>query len=91
WLYVFRQPRINTKVAITIFFLITTALGKAAFQGNRASLLPHLIMIGFAFILSGRRPTLKHYISGAALLIVAVFAGMIYGTTFRNIKQTEEQ
>lgn len=91
WLYVFRQPRINFRAGLTIFFLIATALGKAAFQGNRASLLPHLIMIGFAFILAGRRPALRHYVAGTALLLIAVFVGMIYGTTFRNIKQTEEQ
>lgn len=91
WLYVFRQPRINPKVLVTIFFLVTTALGKAAFQGNRASLLPHLIMIGFAFILAGRRPALRHYVTGSALLIVAIFVGMVYGTTFRLVKQTEEQ
>jgi len=91
WLYVFRQPRINTKVLVTIFFLVTTALGKAAFQGNRASLLSHLIMIGFAFLLAGRRLALRHYVTGFALLSVAVFVGMVYGTTFRLVKQSEEQ
>jgi hypothetical protein len=76
---------------VIIGILIGTSLTKSAFQGNRGSLVQLLIMITFAFVFSGRKLTTRHYIIGSVLVVFALVGGMIYGTTFRSVKQTQEQ
>lgn len=48
------------------------------------------LIITFAFILSGRRFTLKQSAIAGVLLTLGLTVGMIYGTTFRNVKGSEE-
>ncbi len=91
WLSIFRSERLNFNHYIVIAILLVTSLAKSAFQGNRGSLIQIFILISFAFILSGKKVLLKHKVWGGVLLLGALFVGMIYGTTFRTIKTTEER
>jgi len=91
WLCIFRLERINFNHFLLIGFLVVTSLFKSAVQGNRGSLLSLFITVTAAFVLSGREIKLKQGVVGASLLILAIVVGMIYGTTFRNVKQTEEK
>ncbi len=91
WLSVFRAERLNFNHYFVIAVLLITSLTKSAFQGNRGSLIQLFILVAFAFILSGKKVLLKHKIWGGILLFGALFIGMIYGTTFRTIKTTEER
>ncbi len=91
WLSVFRTERFTYNHYIVIGILLVTAFTKSAFQGNRGSLIGIVITVAFAFVLSGRKILLKHKIWGGILLFVSLFVGMIYGTTFRTIKTTEER
>jgi len=91
WLSVFRSRRLSFNHYIIIAILLVTSLLKSAFQGNRGSLIQIFIMVTFAFVLSGRKITFKHKIWGGFLLVFALLVGMIYGTTFRTIKTTEEK
>ncbi|HLA95692.1 MAG TPA: hypothetical protein VK612_08225, partial [Pyrinomonadaceae bacterium] len=88
-LYLFRCKRFGSQEILICFVLVATSLSRAVFQGNRSGLIPTLLLVIFAYILSGRRITIKFYLSGAAVLFVTLIAGMIYGTTFRNLKQSE--
>jgi hypothetical protein len=90
-LHLFRCKRFGSREMLISFLLIATSLARAAFQGNRSGLIPTLFLLIFAYILSGRKITLKFYVTGSAVLFVTLIAGMIYGTTFRNTKQSEGQ
>lgn len=91
WLVIFRTKQLNANHYIIIGILLITALSKSAFQGNRGSLIFFFVLIACAFVFSGRRILLRHKVYGAVLICLALIAGMIYGSTFRSIKQTEEQ
>jgi len=71
--------------------LLVTAVTKSAFQGNRAGLILILVLVAFAYCFSGRKITARHYAIGGVLVTLAVVFGIIYGTTFRNVKGSEEQ
>lgn len=89
WLYVFRHKKFGIIQITVIVTLLVTSLGRSAFQGNRGIFINTFIMIAFAFILSGRKITFRTGSLGSAIAFVAVVFGMIYGTTFRSIKQDQ--
>jgi hypothetical protein len=91
WLCIFRTKNLNIIHYLSIVILIIVSLTKSAYQGNRGSLFQICILIGFAYVFSGREVRLKHRIIGGIVLTFAILVGMIYGTTFRNIKQNESQ
>ncbi len=91
WLWVFRAERRNFNHYFVIGILLFTAIIKAAFQGNRGSLISIFMLIAFAFVLSGRKIQVHHRVYAGIIVTLAIVVGMIYGTTFRNIKQTESQ
>jgi hypothetical protein len=91
WLSIFRSDRLHFNHYLVIAILLITSFAKSAFQGNRGSLIQIFILVSFAFILSGKKVMFKHKVWGGVLLLGALIVGMIYGTTFRTIKTTEEK
>jgi hypothetical protein len=91
WLYIFRSPKLRISHLLIIGAVLITTLSKTAFQGNRGGLLGIVVEIAFAYVFSGRRTTGKHYAVGTTLVVLALVGGMIYGSTFRSIKDTQEQ
>ncbi len=89
WLAVFRAERLNFNYYLIIGIQIFITLTRYVFQGNRGGLIEVFILISFAYVYSQRRITFKHKIYGALLLACAILVGMIYGTKFRSVKQTE--
>src|SRR5437868_2377184 len=89
WLYIFRSKQLRFSHLLIIAVLLSTTLTKTAFQGNRGGLLAIVIDISFAYVFSGRRLTKKHYAFGSVLVILALLGGMIYGTTFRSVKESQ--
>jgi oligosaccharide repeat unit polymerase len=90
-LWLFKSPRLTTNHYFVIALLTLVTFSKAAFQGNRGSLIQIFFMVTMAYVFSGRKITVKHGVYGFILLTLALLIGMIYGTTFRNIKQTEQR
>lgn len=90
WLYVFRSKRLGILQYLVIATLLSTATLRSAFQGNRGIFLTMFILIAFAFVFAGRKITMKYAIIGGSLAAIAVVFGMIYGTTFREIKQDQQ-
>jgi hypothetical protein len=91
WVVVFRSKSLNVNHFAVITLLLVMSLARSAFQGNRGSLLGVFILIAYCFVASGKKILLKHKIWGGVLLFVTLLIGMIYGTTFRSIKTTEEK
>lgn len=85
WYVVFRHARLTAVAYMAIAVLILTSVFRGAISGSRASLLQSLIVIVVAFVLSGRKFSLKQSVLAAVMFCVTVLAGMIYGTTFRQV------
>ncbi len=91
WLVIFKQRQLNIKSFLVIALLFAASIGKALFSGNRAGLLQVFIIVTLAFLLAGRSLNFRQTVLAGGLLAVCLIAGMIYGTTFRNVKGTESQ
>jgi hypothetical protein len=91
WLYIFRSKTFYVHHYLLLGLLFFTLFARSAFQGNRGSFMQVIILVAFAYGFSGRKFTLKHYVGGTALITAALIVGMIYGTTFRSIKGSQEQ
>ncbi len=91
WYVVFRRHDFNTKSYITIAILVVTSVAKALFAGNRSSLLQVFFVVLLAYVLSGRKFKARQYALATGLLLVALFVGMIWGTTFRAVKGSEDR
>jgi hypothetical protein len=91
WCIVFSQQRFDARSYVLMAVLIVTALGKAVYAGNRGSLLQLVIVILLAYTLSGRRFSLAKSLWAGLIVIVSLFVGMIYGSTFRTVKGTESR
>ncbi len=91
WMCIFRAKQLNFKHYLVIGVLLATSLVKAVFQGNRGSLVMIFFLVAAAFVFAVERIQLKHRVYGATLLGVALVGGMIYGTAFRSVKQTESR
>jgi hypothetical protein len=91
WLVVFKSDKLSFNLKAVTLFLTLMTFGKALLAGNRGSLLSSFFMIGLAFAFSGKKLNFNQKAVSAMLLVVFVLGGMIYGTTFRGIKESEEQ
>ena len=91
WLSIFKTKKLNFNHYAIIALLLLTSLAKAAFQGNRGSLITVFFMISCAFVFSVKRLEFKHRVFGAVTMFVLLVVGMIYGTAFRSIRGTESQ
>lgn len=91
WNIIFRKQRFSVVNIVLLILLISTALSKAIFAGNRGSALQIFTIIALAYVLSGRELKIKQVVISGAVLTLLLIAGMIYGTTFRNIKGVESQ
>lgn len=89
WLGVFHLKR-GTMVsyAVVLFLLVLIPL-RMALYGSRSILVVSVIPIGLAYWYSGRKIRWVHVTVFGVLIFAAVTIGIIYGTTFRNIKGSE--
>ena len=90
WLYIFRSETFFTRHYLVLALLLGTALAKSAFQGNRGSLITVFFLVAFAYVSARGKIGLKQTAVGGLIIVVALLIGMVYGTTFRSIKQTQE-
>ena len=89
WYVLFKRGSLDLRSIIVTGVLLTLTFGKALFAGNRASLLQAIILIILAFVLSGGRVNAARAAVGSIILSLGLVVGMIYGTTFRDVKGTE--
>ncbi len=91
WLVVFRSKEWRLSFVPVVTLLVLTSLTKVVFAGNRGTIIQVFAVAGLAYVLSGRRIGPRVITGGGVLLTVALLLGMIYGTTFRQVKGTEAQ
>lgn len=91
WMCIFRANKLNVHHYLIIGLLLATSFMKAVFQGNRGTFLMLFFLVACAFIFAARKIETRHRVYGGGLLVLALLFGMIYGTTFRSIKQGESR
>lgn len=91
WLLLFKRKKLDALSILVAGFVIVISLIKALYAGNRGSLLQVGIMMALAYSLSGNKIKLKQGFVIAGLMFLAITVGMIYGTTFRNVKESESR
>ena len=91
WLIIFRQRKVTLPYVPVIVLLLATSMSKALFAGNRGSVIQIFSIIAIAYILSGRAFKFKQGVIAGTILSIGLVAGMVYGTTFRQVKGTESQ
>lgn len=91
WLAVFRRNRWDFKAFAIVSILLSTALVKVIFAGNRGGLLQIFILVLLSYIFAGKVIKFRQGVMLAVTMVALVIAGMIYGTTFRSIKGSEER
>jgi uncharacterized membrane protein YciS (DUF1049 family) len=90
-MYIFKSRYIRIEHILAFAVIIVILLSRLSLGANRSSILLIVILMAMAYFYSGRRLT---PITGAVfgvLALLAVIVGMIYGTTFRNVKMSEER
>ncbi len=90
WYVVFRRQKWDLVAGFLTTLLLAASMIKFLFSGSRGNIIQLFLLISFAYILSGRRFTVKQGTIAGILLTLGLTIGMIYGTTFRNIKGSEE-
>lgn len=89
WLAIFSSKERNLTYYLVFLLLLVMMPVRMSIIGSRSSLLLSFLPIVMAYVYSGRKVTrrvMAMFILGGAL---AVFIGVVYGTTFRNIKGSE--
>jgi oligosaccharide repeat unit polymerase len=91
WFATFRAERLTLHHKIIIALLIALIPFNAIISGSRGGLINSLIPIGMAYWLCGQRIKLHHGTIFGIVLSLALLVGMVYGTTFRFVKGTEDR
>jgi hypothetical protein len=91
WYAIFRVGVFNFRSGALVLLLLAATISRALFSGNRAALFQVFIIVILAFALAGRRLNATRAAIAGVLLTICLMVGMIYGTTFRNVKGSEAQ
>jgi hypothetical protein len=89
WLAIFSAKKKTGIYYIVLTVLILFLPLRMALLGSRSSLLISMFPIAMAFLYSGRKLKWQYGVVFGFVLALAVSIGVIYGTTFRNIKGSE--
>jgi hypothetical protein len=90
-MYVFKSKRITPLHLLAFLVIGIIVVSRLSLGGNRGTLLMIVCLLAMAFVYSGRKIKLMHGAFFGVVAILAVLGGMIYGTTFRNLKGAEER
>ena len=89
WLAIFSTKEKTGAYYVVLVILLAFLPLRMALLGSRSSLLISMFPIAMAFRYSGRKLRWQTSSVFGGLLILAVIIGVIYGTSFRNIKGSE--
>ncbi|MDM7921681.1 MAG: hypothetical protein QUS14_05225 [Pyrinomonadaceae bacterium] len=89
WLSIFSAHKRTGMYYIVLTVLLALIPLRMAVLGSRSSLVLSLVPIAFAFVYSGRKLRIRIAALFSVLAVIALFIGIVYGTTFRNIKGSE--
>jgi hypothetical protein len=86
---VFKLGKIDVRSVLVVVVVGGTAVARALVAGNRGGLVTMAMPIVLAYVLAGRTFKLKQFLITSTIGFLCILVGMIYGTTFREVKGTE--
>lgn len=89
WLGIFSKPKRNLLYFVCLIAVFVFLPIRMILLGSRSALLISIIPIAMAFFYTGRKMRAKHAAFLGLAFFVAIGLGMIYGSTFRNIRGYE--
>jgi hypothetical protein len=90
-MYIFKAKRITPQHIFAFAVILLLVISRMSLGANRSTLLTIVVLLAMAFVYSGRRLKPMHAGVFGVLAVLAVLGGMIYGTTFRHLKGSEER
>lgn len=91
WLAIFQNKKKTAVFYLVLLLVVALIPLRMALMGSRSSLLLSIIPIIMAFKYSGYKLKALQIFLVGILFAVSIFVGIIYGTTFRNIKGSQER
>jgi len=91
WIGVFSTNKREGIFYLVVALLLIFIPIRMALLGTRSGLVAALIPIVFAYVASGKKLKFKPTLLFATLALIGVFVGVVYGTTFRNLKGSENR
>ena len=91
WCVVVSRRGLTLQNGIIAAVLVGASLAKALMAGNRGTLLQLFLTVVLAYTLSGHKIDFKRGVWAGALLFFCLLGGMVYGTSFRNLKGGETE
>lgn len=91
WIYIFQTKERNVNFYLVLGLLIAVIPMRTLISGSRGGLYNMFMLIAMAYVFSGKKLKPKQSILFGVALIAVIFFGMIYGTTFRNVKGGESR
>jgi hypothetical protein len=88
-MYVFKTRQLTPQHLVAFAVIGIILVSRLSLGGNRGGLLVIVYMLAMAFVYSGRKLKFLHAVLFGVIVVLALFGGMIYGTTFRNVKGEE--
>ncbi len=89
--FLFRRGKVDLTSLMVGLLLFATMVGRALFSGSRAALLQAFLIVILAFLLAGKKLNFRRAMAAGIILPSCVIVGMIYGSTFRDVKGTESR
>lgn len=91
WLFVFKSTKLKLFDFISLVLLMGLITIRMMLAGNKGTLIMFVIVIFSAFVYSGRKFMFRHAVTFGVVGMIAMFVGVVYGTTFRNQKGGEDR
>ncbi len=91
WLAFFKFEKWNAYHLIIAITQVFIAVFMLVLLGGRSSLLVSLMLVVLAYTMAGRKFRLQHLTIIGVILPLFLIFGIIYGTTFRNLKSNDER
>ncbi|MEO5860168.1 MAG: hypothetical protein ABIR33_14615 [Pyrinomonadaceae bacterium] len=91
WLAIFSTEQRSLVFYAMIAMLLILVPIRMVVLGSRSSLVISLLPIAYCFVASGRRLKLRVALIFGVIGLLAVVLGVAYGTTFRNLKGSEDR
>lgn len=90
-MYIFRSRDFKIEHILAYVVIGFLLVSRVSLSSSRGSILAIVILLAMAYTYSGRRISMTAGAIFGTLAVAALLVGMIYGTTFRNVKGTEAQ
>ncbi len=90
-MYIFKSREFRLEHFLAFGVIAFLLISRVSLSASRGSFLSIVILMAMAYVYSGRRITKTTGAVFGTLALLAVIGGMVFGTTFRHVKGSEDR